>query len=165
MSFRSVNEIDQFSFEDCVVSELHICGPVIRLTLEALRVLPHNSQNTNFTESYAGTVMLTLTEGTCISAAKEGYRYYNANGVLQTEIPDAPLPLNQLPLLEETLKESYLFSFELDAAPTEKRIGRLRFELPKEEIYDTTPTETYELAFSYEDAVFSWDRYMNRVGN
>ena len=63
MKYQSVNEFSHFSFSDCVLTEMSASPAGIQLTLEALIVLPENSQNTNFTASYAGTVQLRLIGG------------------------------------------------------------------------------------------------------
>ena len=49
MKFESVNELEKFSFEDCVITGLEERPERFILNLEALIVLPENSQNTNFT--------------------------------------------------------------------------------------------------------------------
>ena len=163
MSFCSVNELDKFSFEDCVLSKIEFPEGAVRMTLEALRVLPRNSQNTNFTESYAGTAELLLKNAVCLSVIREGYRYLDANGALVSEVPDLELPAERPEELRETLKESYLFSVQKDPAPTDRPVWRFRFEEPKEEEFDTLPTDSYELTFAFSEAVVRWDYYLNRV--
>ena len=70
MGFQSVNEIEQFNFDDCYVTEFEVSESQIDLLLEALIVRKNNSQNSNFTESYAGTTGLKLSGGKIISGVK-----------------------------------------------------------------------------------------------
>ena len=42
MGFQSINELEQFSFEDCRVKKMEILDGIIRLETEALIVLPFN---------------------------------------------------------------------------------------------------------------------------
>ena len=55
MKFKSVNELQNFSFRDCTISRFEILEDpaLVRMELEALIVEPRNSQNTHFTQSYA----------------------------------------------------------------------------------------------------------------
>ena len=91
MGFKSVNEIEKFTFDDCVISSFKVNEAGIILVLEALIVDSNNSQNTNYTESYADTTTVRLLDGKIISAKKDGYRYYDANEVLMEEVPDTVL--------------------------------------------------------------------------
>lgn len=59
--------------------------------VEALIVRADNSQNTNYTESYAGTTKIRITDGKLIRCVRDGYKYYDANDVLQSEVPDYEL--------------------------------------------------------------------------
>ena len=74
MGYQSVNELEQFSFEDCRIKKMELLEDIIRMEMEALIVLPFNSQNTNFTESYAGDTVMRLLGAKVTGAVKEGYR-------------------------------------------------------------------------------------------
>lgn len=91
MKFQAVNEFTHFSFSDCILTGIERNPAGIQLTLEALIVLPENSQNTNFTKSYAGPVQLRLIGGQLTDSIKEGYRYRDADGKLLESVPDTVL--------------------------------------------------------------------------
>ena len=93
MKFKSVNELQNFSFRDCTITRFEILKDpaLVRMELEALIVEPRNSQNTHFTQSYAGTVYLRMTEASVLSVVKVGYRFYSADGKLLSETPDVPM--------------------------------------------------------------------------
>src|SRR5699024_263598 len=99
MGFESVNEIDKFSFDDCVVKKFEVQEGQLYLEMEALIVKAGNSQNTNYTESYAGPTTVRLKEGKILSGIKEGYKYYDANEVLLSEEPDQELDQDTLDAL------------------------------------------------------------------
>lgn len=159
MKFESVNELEKFSFEDCVITGLEERPERFILNLEALIVLPENSQNTNFTKSYAGDAVLSLVNWQLVSAVREGFRYYDSDGKLLSETPDEPLDQEALKALWARLPGAYLFSVKRQ----ESGAWSFRAEFPPEETYDTLPSESYELVFSFETARVEWDYYMNRV--
>lgn len=163
MSFRSVNEIDKFSFEDCVLTKIVQESTGLCLELEALIVRPTNSQNTNYTESYAGPTSAHLTDCRILAAVKEGYRYLDANDNPVEEIPDCALSEEETAALLKRAPGCYLFAMD----PVEEKEGvstyQLALEFPNDDVYDTTATETYRLTVSFTKAEFTWQFYMNRV--
>lgn len=163
MKFKSVNEFDQFSFRDCQIGSFRVTEDCITLELEALIVLPSNSQNRNYTESYAGTTRLRLTAGKLLSGVKEGFRYFDADGRLLRETPDAPLDAAALQELPARCEGAFLFALTPAAPQHAPSLLTLAIELPPAEPYDTLPTDSYLLTTSFEKAIFEWDHYMNRV--
>ena len=93
MAFQSINELEQFRYDDCVIGEMKVEDAQIKMIVDALIVGRNNSQNSNLTESYADTASVRLVGGTILSAVKDGYKYYDANDVLLNEVPDTPLRL------------------------------------------------------------------------
>lgn len=68
-----------------------------------------NSQNGNYTDSYAGTTQMELKNAEVQKAVREGYKYYDANDVLREEKPDEPLSEEELAALLKGSKGYYLF--------------------------------------------------------
>lgn len=163
MGFQSINEIENFSFEDCVIGRFEILEDQIRMVLEALIVKPHNSQNKNFTESYAGTMTVRLQGGKVVSAAKEGYKCYNADEVLISEVPDEPLTIDETKELAKTFGDAMLFAMDKIQEENGVFTYSLRVEFPNKEEYDDSVTDTYELIVEFAQAIFEWEYYMNRV--
>lgn len=163
MSFQSVNEIEKFSFEDCQVMKIEVAEGKITMELEALIVMPNNSQNTNYTESYAGTTSVTLNGGKIIKGVKQGYKYYDANETLLEEIPDVELSMEETLAFVKECKEYYLY--RMDKLSEEKGVYTysLEIEVPNDEVYDTSATQDYLLEISFTQATFRWEHYLNRV--
>lgn len=162
MKFKSVNEIEKFSFEDCVINKFEVRNDMICLELEALIVKPDNSQNTNYTESYAGTTEVRLMGGNIISAVKEGFRYYNADDVLISEKPDEPLTETQIQEVTKASEGAYLFSMVKKGETDGRYVYTVGIEFVDEEELNTV-ADSYLLEVAFEKAVFAWDFYMNRV--
>lgn len=157
MGFQSVNEINTFAFRDCELISIERAGSGLRLEVEALIVEAANSQNTNYTDSYAGTTIITLENATIIKALEEGHRYYDANDRLLEEVPDRVMSEKET---EELLKKCkpgcYLFGMVKEPETTDDLY-----------VYslgiDVTETDSYWIYVSFTKAIFRWDRYMNRV--
>lgn len=162
MDFKSVNEIEKFTFDDCVISSFKVNEAGIILVLEALIVDSNNSQNTNYTESYADTTTVRLLDGKIISAKKDGYRYYDANEVLMEEVPDTVLSDVETENIIKICEGAYLYYMEKDADnESSENIYNIGLEFTDEE--DNTAADSYEIKVSFKEAIFAWERYLNRV--
>lgn len=161
MGFQSINEIEKFSFEDCKIYKFQVKENQIQMELEALIVKPDNSQNTNYTESYAGKTIAKFTGGKILSGIKDGYKYYDANDVLQKEVPDEPLTGEQLEKFPESCEGAFLFSVSKVKQENNLYYYELGIEFEDEE--DNTVADSYRLQICFEKAVFTWEEYLNRV--
>lgn len=165
MKFQSVNEFSHFSFSDCMITNMTASPAGIQLNLEALIVLPENSQNTNFTKSYAGPVNLRLIGGSLTESVREGYQYRDANGVLLESVPDAVLSPAEVKKLLPEFHDVYLFQILSEAQTDNTFFLELGIDFPQAEEFDTLVTPSYRIGVRCKKAVFSWDYYMNRVEN
>lgn len=162
MGFQSINEIETFDFQDCQIISFEIGENQVFLELEALIVKANNSQNSNYTESYAGTTTVKFENAKILSAALEGYQYFDANDVLLEEIPDKPLPEDSLASLPALFKDGYLYAVEKTKEADSLFHYCLRIESAENEEPDLK-SDSYQIELSFEKAVFCWERYLNRV--
>ena len=58
MRYKSVDEINNFRFDDCVINSVSESERDISISAEALIVCANNIQNSNYTESYSGTTKI-----------------------------------------------------------------------------------------------------------
>lgn len=181
MGFRSVNEIDHFSFRDCIINCFEKTENGLRLELSALIVEPQNSQNTNYTRSYAGDTVLTLRDGRLEKGIKEGFRYYSADDVLLSETPDTELDEASLAGLLPSLAGAFLYDVQqLPGSLSEKTASAgtdagangpaqftcvLGIEMPDDPDWPEGVTDSYQIRVSFTEAVFTWEHYLNRVGS
>lgn len=163
MGYTSVNEVENFSFEDCQISSFRIGEHQLEVEVEALIVKPNNSQNSNYTESYAGTTRIQMKDGKLLSGIKDGYKRYDANGVLQEETPDEELTLEQIEAMLKESKGAYLYGIQLRTEEEGIYYYTMGIEFVSEEAYDTIPADSYQIEVSCRKLVISWDFYMNRV--
>ena len=61
--FKSIDETDKFSYTDCVISDIEKAEDGYIFNVEALIVKENNSQNSNFTESFAGPSKIKFVDG------------------------------------------------------------------------------------------------------
>ncbi len=159
MKFKSVNEIDKFSFKDCQVVEAEVGTEGIRFQVEALIVKPENSQNANFTNSYAGTTEIRFLGGKITEGVKDGYKYYNADDVLVDEVPDTELTEEEVQKLLKEIEGAYLYEIR-----QEEDEYLLALEFVDESDFNTA-SDSYTLKVQAEKNIVEWDFYMNRVQN
>lgn len=159
MSYQSINEINTFAFRDCELLSFEKTEDGFRLELEALIVEAANSQNTNYTDSYAGTTILRLENARILKACEEGHRYYDANDKLIEEIPDRELTETETNKLLRSIKPGcYLFGMVKEEGSGEE-------EMVYSLGVDLTETDSYWIYMSFTKAVFTWEKFMNRVQN
>jgi len=165
MSFESINELDKFIFDDCQITGVEFNGENLVFTLEALIVGSKNSQNTNYTESYADTTTFVLRGARIEEFIIEGYKLYDAEDNLQEEIPDKPISEAEYDRMLKEIKDGYMFSAECikktDTGST------YEFEVDMSAINEDGLVDpystTYQLTISFDEARVTWDRYLNRV--
>ena len=167
MGFRSVNELDRFSFRDCIINRIEKTENGLRLELSALIVEPDNSQNTNYTRSYAGDAHLTFQGGRLEKGIKEGFRYYTADDVLISETPDTELDPQAILALLPSFAGAFLYDVQLihDDRPEARQSCVLGIEMPDDPDWPEGVTDSWQIRISFTGAVVVWDHYLNRVGN
>ena len=154
--FKSIDETDKFSYEDCVLTGIEKAEDGLIMDVEALIVRENNSQNTNFTESYAGPTAIKFVDGKITDIVKVGFKYYDADGRLIKEVPDEPVVKPQWESLIKTFDGNYLPALD-------KGDGRYTVEIEMSED-DGTQGNSYLLTIEASGVVITWDKYLNRVG-
>lgn len=163
MKYKSVDEIEKFSFNDCVIRSFRIEDGRVELELDALIVEPTNSQNKNFTRSFADITSVRFLGGKLEYAIRDGYRLRDPNGKITEEKPDTILSAEEAAPIPKTCEGTYLYAIENQAKTNGRKTVSLNVEFPQENQYDTLITDSYRFYISYDKAVFEWDRFLNKV--
>lgn len=158
MIYKSVDELDHFSFRDARIEKCERLEKGLLLELEAVIVCADNSQNSNFTDSYAGPLHLRLLGAQIQKAVKEGYKYYDANDVLLEEVPDTPLTEEETDALLKGCSGYDLFDV-VKVEDSQNDTGKQLYLFGVDKDEDTT----YWLQIVFEKAVAERDKYLNRV--
>jgi len=156
MSFIAVNEQDNFIYRDSYITFAHFENTYIQFLSEALIVKACNSQNSNFTDSYADITKIEFKNSQIISLIKVGLKRYDANDRLIEEIPDSEVYCADI-----DLKSLFEKAFLLEVSKSENGEILIAIELPDIEI--GAVTDEYELRIKCDEIVYSWDKYLNRV--
>lgn len=93
MKFHCKNELSLLSFDEAVVKEFKIEKDTIQMQFSGGVVKADNSQNGRFQDMFCGEITLWLHQAKLVKIVKEGMKYYDANGVLQEEIPNEDVPV------------------------------------------------------------------------
>lgn len=158
MKFKAINELEHFCFQDAKIQGIECREDCICFTLDAVIVKASNSQNSNYTDSYAGTLSMRLMQGHIQKAVKEGYKYYDANDVLVEEVADMPLDKEEIAALLKSSEGNYLFDVvEVDRAQNQTGHFLYLFGM------DADEETSYWFQIEFEESILEWDRYMNRV--
>ena len=160
MSFKSINEVDNFRYDDCCIIRRKNTESDIVLEVEALIVKSNNSQNSNYTESYADITQINFKNGSIVMGIKDGMKKYDANDNLIEEIEDVILDDSSLSQVCNNLGGMYLQGIER-IKDTDDYV--LFLEKANEDQYDTLPSDSYQIKIHCDEVIISWDRYLNRV--
>ncbi len=153
--FKSINEINRFDFADCVLAGISNAEDGLVFSVEALIVKADNSQNTNYTDSYAGSTEIKLNNASIKEILKSGYKYYDANGKLLKEVSDEPVLKPEWGSLIKTFEGNYLPDISLEG-----NMYTVEVEMIDE---DGTQGNSYLLKVEAEGVTVTWEKYMNRV--
>ena len=162
MKFVSKNELGLFDFSDCRISNVKCDGNMLEFTLESLIVLENNSQNSNYTKSYADTTIMTLKNCTIQSAYIAGYKVYDANDNLVEQIDDISVEKTEYKKMIEGFKDSYLCRV-MKCESDQGYVYELEVEQEGEEQFQDLRSDMYVVKVEFLEAVCEWDRYLNRV--
>lgn len=164
--YHSIDEIERLDFRDCELISMAMTDEELRLELEALIIKANNSQNENYTDSYAGPTIAKLEGCMILEVAKEGYRYYNSKDELVSEVPDQILNTEDMVHFSEEWEGSYLSAME--PLPEKMGIGnkkfcyRLYIETVSDEDYGSA-SDSFRIDVAFDRAIFTWNFYQNRV--
>ncbi len=164
MKYKAIDEMEHFGFRDAKIIEFERSDAGLKLVLEAVIVKANNSQNSNYTDSYAGELTMRLVGGKIQKGVREGYKYYDANDVLVEEVPDTPLTEDEITALLAGAKDDYLFDVA-KVNDAENKTGHFLYlfgiDVPGES--DEDEIVSYWLQIEFAQSILEWDRYMNRV--
>lgn len=153
--FKSINETDKFRYDDCVINEMVIDDIGISLSVDALIVRGDNSQNSNYTDSYAGTTKIEMEGAQIIKVVKDGYKVYDANDVLLKEIPDVQMDIN-------AEKWNIKFAGQY-LTGIRKAEDETVFEIEMNDEEGFGVGDSFSVYIKCGDICISWEKYMNRV--
>lgn len=149
MKYKSVNELDQFSFCEAHISEVSQFGDTFKLALDNVTILPTNPHNRDIQEMRANETILTFAGSHIKHIIAEGYKVYDANMNLSEEISDSVVSEENYQELFGAFAEASIYSLEIPA----DNLCVLVID---------TEERTYCITLSYHQAVMEWDRFLKK---
>ena len=109
---------------------------------------------------FCGEITLWLHQAKLVKIVKEGMKYYDANGVLQEEIPNEDVPVPAQDAVLARVAGGTVFT-TVEAQVSQGKGLELGIDIPKEE--DPEEVDTYWLCLVYEEEEAGWERYCSPV--
>ena len=147
MSFFTENEVEHFDFSEAHISELRFgLGPFYML-LDNVKILEANSCNRDVRTMRTNGLTFRITDPQVVAVTEEGYTLYNANGVLQREVPDRALDPQEYANLCKNLEDAVIYELK-------KEDDIYRISIDGEE-------RAYTLEIRGSGDTEEWERFMN----
>lgn len=146
MRFKTVNEIDKFKFDDTHLSLVEYVNGSFNLVIDNVVICADNSCNRDIVDKRTNNLEFSIKNASVKSVVEEGYKIYNADGVLMEDNEDKPVNQEQYIDLFKSMEDSWLFS------------------LKKKEDYELiidANDHTYFIIVAGDSDVQEWDRFMN----
>ena len=91
MRFHTENEFDNFDFRESYLQGIVQMSGSFRATIDQVKIKPENSKNRDIRMMRTNNLELHIADAVVTSIVEEGVKIYNADEVLQQEIPDRVL--------------------------------------------------------------------------
>ncbi len=160
MKFQCVNELNQICFDDSNILEFSFLEDRMEFTFNGAVIKAKNSQNSRYQDMFCGEILLRLENARIARFMKEGLKYYDANGMLQREIPDEDVPAPAQEAVLKRLTKGTVFTVVEDTVETGYAY-EFGIDVPKEE--EEEEIDTYWLCVLFEKSVAGWERYQSPV--
>lgn len=154
MNFRTVDEFENFDFNEAHIGGIEVKSGHVFLYLDNVMISAKNSCNRDIREMRTNELVLKLQDGQITSFVKEGVKVYNADGVFQREIPDEIIPAEKYQETFEMLFDKYMIEAGIKKND-ETAENIYEFEIEYEEF-------SYLLVVKAAHDVEEWDKFMNK---
>lgn len=147
MRFHTENEIENFDFRESYLQEIVQMSGNFRIIIDQVKIKPENSKNRDIRLMRTNNLELHIIDAVVTSIVEEGVKIYNADQVLQQEIPDRVLEESEYTQLYQSLEGCEIYNIE-------KKEGVYEFAIDGEE-------RSYLICVQGSGDTQDWDRFMN----
>lgn len=151
MKYSTSNELEHFSFAESYIAEIQKCNSCMLFTLDNVTILPENSCNRDIRDMRTNGLELAIRDGNVTMLVEEGYKVYNADGVLTGQYEDWEILPKQY---NDTLKQ--LADGACSIYSLEKSENIYTFQI------DASNDRTYVLQITGTGDTEEWDRFLNK---
>lgn len=152
MRFKTVNELENFKFVETHLQYIEVMGSEFIVVLDNVIISANNSCNRDIRDMRANNLGITISDASIISIIEEGYKIYNADGVLMEENQDIEIDKEKYFDLIKSMEDSWLYSIEKKNSENEGIIYEL--------VVDANE-HTYLITVSGTNDRQEWDRFLN----
>ena len=112
MGFYTENEAETFDFNEAHIGEIRFgLGPFYML-LDNVKILEKNSCNRDVRTMRTNGLTFRIADPQIVAVIEEGYKVYNADGVLQQEVPDRNVEPEEYADLCSQLEDAVIYKLE-----------------------------------------------------
>ena len=147
MGFFTENEVETFDFGEAHIGELRFGLGSFCMLLDNVKILESNSCNRDVRTMRTNGLTFRIAEAQILSVIEEGYRIYNADGILQREVADRTVEPEEYAKLCELLEGAVIYELK-------KEDGIYRISIDGEE-------HAYTFLVKGSGDSEEWNRFMN----
>ena len=152
MKYNTVNEYDHFEFDDVHISDFESHGIIFNIVLDDVKILPENSCNRDIRKMRTNELVFSIENASIVTLIVEGYKIYNADGVLMSEDEDKVLDESSYKEVFDCMPDGYAFSITKEPCD-----DKFKYTF----VLDGTNEKTYTLIVEGTADRQEWDRFMN----
>lgn len=161
MKYKCIDHLDKFYFRDAQMNKCEYKDGLMTWNLTGAVARYNNPSNETLVDRYMDTTQVRLKGAEIKALFLEGAKYYDANDVLQTEIPDTVIPREEYEKTLKLLSDGIIFTVKpKDTDASGKLCCEMAVDVRDEE---NERTDTYWLEVEYEKAVFEWEHFLNKA--
>ncbi|MBO5484241.1 MAG: subtilin biosynthesis sensor protein SpaK [Lachnospiraceae bacterium] len=155
MSYRTVDEAENFEFQDAEILEMKLEREHLVFNLGYVTILPENSCNRDIRKMGTNELMLQIQHAKILRFVEEGYKVYDADENLTGTFEDREVPAEEYTKMFETLVQGNIYSLIKKNLDGETEGYEYEISMDANE-------HTYQLIVTGTHDVQVWERFMNR---
>lgn len=156
MGYETINKLHQFSLQhgallSCKKSDGDLC-----MEIDGAIATYDNEHNDRSVNTCISTLFLRLSDARVEELLLEGYKYYDADGNLMSEVEDKPMNPEELPAVMQLCEGGYIAGEDL----LEKADERYYLQLQVDAV---DSNDTYCMTFSFTKSSAKWERFQQKA--
>ena len=161
MKYKCVNHLDRFWVRDAQMEKCEYQENRMTWVLSGAAARYNNPENETLTDRYMDTAQVRFLDVKIRRCFLEGAKYYDADGVLQREVPDTEIPAEDYEKTFRLFADGVMFWVkEKEAAFGGAHCCEAAVDVTDPE---TGGTDTYWLELEYGKAVTEWEHFLNKA--
>ena len=158
MKYKSINQLDKFYFRDAALQECKYADNQMTLKMTGVVARYNHPSNETLTDRYIDQTQVRIKGAVITKFFLEGAKYYDANDVLQKEVPDTDILPEEYEKVFPLFQNSVVFWVkDKEASVRDRFCCEIGIDVTNEK------TDTYWMEVEYEKAVTEWEHFLNKA--